>query len=836
MERRNMAAMAIGVAVLITGCSTPFADHLTRIDWGGPPAAGTMAISQPKMYRRESLIDEQRADVAMLNTLLSSSTSLSFAPEIVRDTQQITAFAAAFGLQFDPASAVEYRRDAASGELRHEFDLLKLQLQLEQLMRDAELIREKLPTQTTPVNTLDAPAQAQGGAQTSKPAGQESTKAPASGFAELSAAVEKLHAELAKRLSEMTSKPDAPKLAANPGDLLRDQLAYRGQIKAALASANLDDLHDAGGSALIRLDFQAMVLPDRARSRIPGVIQMQIENPVLTDEEWRTLYRGWLDHINLKINRSTGSGWESDPELVNLVNAGMFTLAHYYYPLQPLNTAQTGALEFACNGIAPESAARNKACGRLVIAVPQFVGTVQEGAIKPFDDYLAMLDRAPDKSAQAEQTEQTELHRSIFDLGQAVVRDCGLPQHPNTVQATEAFLLSRGIAQAQIYITAGDESVRAERAARAMLAHDRSRPVPRPLASASAAQRIERARMLLRTFEAAAYRGCEPGRLAAFRDSFPKIYVPVEFKTLLERDPRVTVYEVGPREQAQHVSSVARVANSLSMALSLAAAAPGVGRNANAAASYSRQAIGRAETFERVPALIGYAAGDQRFGWVVTPKAIFESQGEVALEQVARTLDLSVSLSIPGWWPRLSIRPTTGWGLDAAAIARGTGAMSPQAEIKVPMAPNYADHEEITARIGRGAGPSVRRIALDDRTLAGQAVAACHPTSLYIGGTNVWRATTVAVGSRKLDGTAITVAPDMSGVLLAVPALGGFVAETSSPGEELPFSVFTRYGHASGTVAYLRAPSGSCPAADKADTAAQPASIASTSKAAEVNK
>ena len=845
MDWRNIAAIprrgggpirairligAFGIVCLLAACRTPFSDKLTSIDWNGPPAVGTIAISQPKMYRRESLIDEQREDVAWLKDLLKKSESATFAPEIARETEQITTFAAALGLSFDPAGATGYWRDAETGQLQHEIDVVKLQLQLDQLKRDAELVREKLPAQTEPANNPASPPAPAAG--TSTPAAPASAAPIEKPLEQLHAAIERLTTQLAAQLGKMGGRTGVA-LAVNPSDLLRDRLAHRDLIKAALASANLDDLHDHGGSALVRLDFQAMALPDREHSRVPGVIQMQIQRPALSDDEWKILYRGWLDHVNQKINRATASGWEPDPELASLAHAGMFTLATYYYPRVPVAAASKGAPQRSsmCKGVARAHPALDEECGKLVVAVPQFKGfSVQEGAFSTFDAYFHLL--VP-PSADGN-TDATALHQLILRMGPAAVRNCGLPERPPVAARSDASDLYEGIAESHMLAAAGEELQRIDGVARKLL--DAGHTLPRMAASDPIRQRIERARFILNTFEQAVYARCPAERRAAFWRSAPQPYLPPEFKALVAREPRVAVYEVGPREQVQQVSSAARVANSLSLAFSLAAAAPGAGRNANAAANYARQALGRAETFERVPALIGFAVDSERFGWVITPKAVFEARGELALEQVARALDLSVSLSIPGWWPRVTIHLKTGWGLDAASISSGNMPMPARQPIEVPMTQNYADYEAMTARIQRGAGPGILRTELDQDILKGQAVAACHPTSLYIRGSNIWRATAVAIGSHRLDAADIKVAPDMSGVLLAVPALGDHMASQDAPGEaiaKLPFSVFTRYGQVSGTVAFRAAPHPGCAASDKPRHApAAPSSTAGAPKPA----
>src|SRR5215207_8126950 len=97
-------SFCVAAALALAACSTPYADRLSAIDWTAQPSAGTITVSQPRLYRRASLINERRLDVDWLNQLLDGSKTIDFKPEIAREVEQITTFAAALGLSFDPAA------------------------------------------------------------------------------------------------------------------------------------------------------------------------------------------------------------------------------------------------------------------------------------------------------------------------------------------------------------------------------------------------------------------------------------------------------------------------------------------------------------------------------------------------------------------------------------------------------------------------------------------------------------------------------------------------------------------------------------------------------------
>jgi hypothetical protein len=138
-----------------------------------------------------------------------------------------------------------------------------------------------------------------------------------------------------------------------------------------------------------------------------------------------------------------------------------------------------------------------------------------------------------------------------------------------------------------------DDLARIGRAANLLLRVHGLQPASPTVEPKVLAVRAARARFLLRSFEDEAYRDCHADKRKEYRDSLRLLFLPPNFEEILDNPPGIGVYEVGPREQVQQVSSVSRVANNLSLALSLAAAAPSAGAGTTAATNYSRQPIGR---------------------------------------------------------------------------------------------------------------------------------------------------------------------------------------------------------------------------------------------------
>ncbi|HEX8585476.1 MAG TPA: hypothetical protein VF680_13840 [Allosphingosinicella sp.] len=814
--RKLSFVVVLTATTALAGCGTPFSGKSTGIDWSGPQGAGTIAVSDPKMYRREALINERNDETEWIGTLLTASKTIDFKPEIAREVELITALSGALGLNFDPASGVNYRRAAETGDLQQEINTMRLQLQLDQLRRDAELVRSKFDAQTEPVNANPGTL----GDGTVTPAASITA---ASAADQLKAAIDRL-STLAGRLDAEGKGPlsSSSFSTANPGDVFRDRSAYRDLLKSARNAASLDELHDYRGTALIRLNFQATVIPDRARAKAPGIVQMKVVAPTFDAEETERVYRGWLNYINSRLNKWTGTGWEPDVELLRSAVADNFGTMEYYY------AAAAGGKDPSCAGFALTVSGMPAAgkCKSLIFAIPQFRGTsAQEGAYSSLEQYVGFFDLG---ESEAEDRRKFQRARELVPAeASKLVTNCGVSWSPPVPQGrapTPAQELDDYLRQARVRLNGGATLIEIERLARQLLA-ERNLPPAETGALTTLAARAARARMLISSFEAVAYKDCSPDQMRSAGKLERGLHIPPGFRDLTQGgEERVAIYEIGPREQVQQVSTVARNANSLALALSVAASAPGSGAAASAAAGYSRQAMGRAAALERVPAVVGYAiAAERTFGWVLGPRAALDPRGKLELEQNLRAYDLSVDLSVPASWPWVGIETVTAWAPAIGHIAGARVTRLPdeqeKALVKIPLSKNHADYEEMTKRLATGGLEEWRRATLAG-DLNGQAVSACRPATLLIKGERIWRASMALIGGHRLDGTAIRVAPDMSGILLQVPALDDHLGDVGA--SKVPIRILTPYGDVDGTVDYAPKPAAGCKAPEKKVTADAP--------------
>lgn len=639
---RTVAALAAGSMILV-GCSTPFSQS-ARYDPAVVSAAGTITVSDPKVYSREALINERARELAFLDKLIEGADTVTFKPDAMRETETLSAVTAAFGQTRDPAAGQNFRQAQDRNAIEQEIALLRRQIQYVQLLKDAELIRAALPTQTEPVNsdlgklTTDVPGSLAGG-----------VAAPS-----VETALTRLDARLTALTAQLAAeaRPVAPtSVTANPFDEFRDRQAYRNLLYAERNARALDELHDRGSAALMRVNLQATVVPDPAHPKLLGVVQVKVDPSTFDDEAKSRFLSEWLDYVNLGpsargadgkfTQRSTARALQR-ARVLAIITAGGYEVA---VP----TAAPTGSIGGLVQDFADAEESRGKDLG-------QSQGLIDSWRLDPAGPSRQVLESLCSGS---------------------------LPEnlHSTAGQERKLLLEQRHYARTRV------------------LTHQYIRKMEPWLAAlgdggtyaAQVEQEHEAAREYLLSLQAAlgSIPGCERTASALQVDAPNMAWGPLmqRLQTAAQTD-RARVYEVGPREQVQQMSTVARSANSLALAASIATASPASDRAAEAALGYSRQAMGRATTLERVPSVVGYAvASKQTFGWVLGPRTVIEPEGRIGVEQMIKPYDLSVDMSIPSWWPTLKLKVTTLWGPSPHELADGSldAGGRKQSTIEVPM-------------------------------------------------------------------------------------------------------------------------------------------------------
>jgi hypothetical protein len=752
MQNGARLLMGCGGLLLLGGCATPFAQNI-GYDPKEYNAQGSIVLSDGRLYGRELLANERREDLAWLKALVDGSKDKVFASEIAREVEQITSFAAALGLKFDPAAGLNYRRDNEVGDIQQQITVERLQIELDQLRRDTELMRQRLAEQTAPVNSNLG---ALGNANVA-----DATNAVSVSAADrLTAAIDRLLPALVGRLDKAES-PQARKptdVGISPYDEFRDRMALRDLLKSARNAASLDELHDSDGAALYRINFLATVIPDPRYIRSLGVVELQ-PVPAESTSDWKEKFlRNWIRHLNTATRyRSSDGQILEDAQTRSLEGAGLIR--------QWAVEVEEGSGD--CRGIVPNmQITANPGCGIISLYFP----VVTDNDDQPLD--IAGL-----------------------------FKQFGVVPSSNPLRP---FADARGIVSAKRQL--GSEELKVWAKHFCLNTTDDAKTTASTVSTAIGyAQALQRNQKLIReVHEVIKDAGYAANRLSANKDhlrdgteflaqleqalsgvdectarNFYRAKSPIEtrFWTGLERridavQKDIRVYDVGPREQAQQVSTVARAANSLALAASIAGSDPSSGAAAEAAANYSKQAAGRAQAFERIPMVVGYAGikkgeatgGQPYFGWVFGPKAQIDvKKNKIQTAHVLKAHDVSVDLVAPRWWPGITFMVKSIWGPSATLLAGGALSATSTSTIRVSLPKSAGDFDAFTDFLD-----GERRFTSSDLTVNGM-VSGCETTYLTItGGRGVWRTSQALVMGRLIEGGDVNLLPSMDGVLVKV--------------------------------------------------------------------
>lgn len=706
---------------------------------------GTITLSDPKLYTRESLISERARDIRWLNKLILDSEDNSkvyFKPELIREFEQITSMSAAIGLKFDPVEAINFSRNKESSDIQHEIDVLKTQLQLDQLRKDAELLRAGLNDQTSSVNS-DLGKLSAGGSNSIN------SSISASAVDQLKAAIDKLDTSLKSRLDATGQSPSTVNIPTSPFDDFRDRSAYRDMLKAAQNSAGLDELHDFSSSRLIRLNFQANVIPDQANLDSLGAIQIKVDEPNPNDEKTQKFLRDWLVYMNTNLNfRNLDRLNVKNPTIKKLLLSGSFEKVEVagHELLLPV------MLDSAGKQLWPSTIYNNSGWGDSDSKRKEKQEVAEKEYFESIEKFVAISKNV------CLAGNQWEDWSALFPLS--------VQEAINREYSIFYIQLVDKVAHA---INPNDEGVDSDEVNKI----------------------LEDGRRLRN--RASIYYGPES---QCAKDYLANLRGPTNqsrWKSITEiekvANKKVRIYEIGPREQVQQISTAARSASSLALAASIAANVPGQALGANAASGYSKQLMARASAVERLPAVVGFShAGDGSFGWVIGPRATVDGAGGIDVVQLLKTYDLSVDMSVPGWWPVLNLDISTVWAPSPEEIANGN--IVPQVEvitpntdkskppvkklepakpksIAVPLARNSIDQFDALTDYLVGGGIQDVKISW----VKGGPINACEPSNLMIVGDNIWRAKQVFVLGQSIGEDKITILADMSGILVTVPAI-----------------------------------------------------------------
>ena len=852
----HFRALGPGLAALaLSSCTNPYALSITDIRYpDGKQRTGVIQVTDAKLYSREALINERRDEIEYLEEQLEGSRTQTFEPQIIRELEVISSLSAAIGLKFSPTEALNFQRDLAQSEVKDQIDDLKLQLALESLQKDAELFRKEIAERETASSDLP----------TAEAGSDLSTGNLDAAASQLTKAVADLHKSLGDRLNAETKLARTNANAKlDPSDLFLDRAAYRDLIKSAMTAERLDDLHDKNGAALMRFHFAATVLPPEKKNMDTlGVLRMEVEEPEFSEVEINELYLLWLNYVNRNLNLSRYRLVPVDPsemaklektcgENLDCLLQGKFEQRLEFYPnprffnlgspddyfrIVTFEAPRNQGKLDQCGGFRSISTQNTDDCLYISIALP-----VTDAGLATVDlgDMLDSKFRTSEK--------QRKKIRKLRESPGLAESDPMLLESESCVGASTLFA-TKEMREAKEFLQIEQQALNAMR----FVATFTTETELDPFVSFWIGDRLMKFSAL--SAEARAFVKFAAGEsktcgLEALAQS-ASISAPAAFKEFIEgeiEDLGVRIYEVGPRERAQQLSTVARASDAIGLAAAIAGELPSVGIGLSGDVNYSRTATGKADARERSPLVVSFAepaykkdmgteeiskekkqeegagaetrtevsdsangGGDEKskaaFGWLLGPRiALNPKKQKLELHHYTAPYELTADLSMPGWWPHVTFDVQTAWAPDWRTETGSTMDLNNDGEEKkslsrkmhVDLAPNASDMASLTNLLVQKKSLLATSLYPSITKISPQAISACAKNvTLRIEGDNIWRSERVIVGGQEFKDTAVRVTPDMNGVLVDVDPRKLPQSKVMTPGDTITVRVMNQDGEA----------------------------------------
>lgn len=786
-------AYAALISSTLAACANPYGLKLNSINLEAEQTSGVIQFTDPKLYKREALINERKGERAYLNKLLGKAEADTFTiqPEIVRELETIRAFSASLGLKVDPAAGANFQRDTEIADLKHQYELTRLDMQLSQLKRDAELLKDQLDKQQAPSQPAGTPD--------SSSAVNSNVTAP--DLATLITQIETLRGKLEARLGADVPPPKKTTGVAGPIDTFNDISAYRDVLKSAINAASLDELHDKDGNSLFRVQLKATVLPGtKDYLDTLGVLRMEVGPPTLSNEDKRQLYLKWLLHVNRNLNLVPDPRTppeeqriRTSPGLVTLGQIGdLYEITFLELPKLGLKAAEQAKADTQCKGV-QQAQLRPDLCWYVRIATPPMSpngvtpAQLLDVSVQFPDSATGTLLGARKSLITGKDYQGAGIPVDTFKLddkcegfkspASSTAVLLGADEKEKGTTPEEALAKAQSVRTWWPYVSAVIGFLTEIDVSNSAVAQS----IPSQLSQTlDKIRSVHEAAGAFLVAVAAKNPPCGAQILTPANTVTPPLFNTIIDK--IQTETRTTVYDVAPIERVQRVSTAARAADAIALAAAAAGQLPSYGIGASGNFAYSRTATGKADALERVPLVVGFAEPGTNtnekktmpsFGWLLGPQVSVDPEKQaLVLSQRVKPYDLYADLSLPGWWPYFELKTYTAWAPNWRSASNGHTILTDNAlerVVRVPMAQNSADLDGLTTLlIEKSTGERVAYPSI--LSIEPQVVSACAGSIKFqVRGENIWRASLVHVGGLAIRDADIEVLPDMRGVLVSVP-------------------------------------------------------------------
>lgn len=803
MRRALLGWTLSGVVIgALPACSSIQPYILERIDYSKTQQPALILVGDPKVYSRETLINDRRAEEEFLQELLKETMidaaeikkatpdfRSRFEPQLLSEIRSIEALTTALGVSFDPSQGAAAQRDNRLASLQAELAAKQIETDIARQEKVLEAVRAAKPPEA---NLTERSSTSTGNSGKPETKAVEFDTRLANMQNRLDAqrmTLEKLQADSLPNVRKTEAKP-------NPRDLLQDIQAYRSELRSALNATRLDDRHADLGKALLRLQFDASIFPGNQSSRQWGAARLTVVEPKIDKYKLEQLYFSWLGYAAARLNMRGRTGTYIDNDLYYGVtfDATYYSLlvATGLYDVTPIYFSKNHQIGHNPRDACLMGARKLNECYALYLPVPKGLGGDIQNAVQG-------------AGARASKPARRALNIAL----QGVAHGIKVNELP-IKRGAKAFIV---------------DLIRLLEMEDGFADPDAGRCVPGNYHSDC--------------FEVNA-RFCQDGRIW---DDDHASYL---FACILTGNvshvghkPDVSVYEVGPIELAERRSTVASAAHSFEAAVALAAALPNAGVGIDAGLGYMQAVSGKVDALERLPLVIGFANeggvmategeipptanphdefNPARFGWLFGPR-MQVNEREKKLELIHRPANYKVSadLSVPGWWPHIDLGVQTAWignwnpgaGMFRECDAGEAAVCSTNyRRIRVPIPASMETFNGLTEFVLRARGRILPNQPTIVRVYPSTLSACAKDIRFVIEGSNLWRTPQVYLGGVELDEP--RVLPNMRGLSASANidkffALSAGQDRKESDSTDLELTVATRDGVASAGIRILGA-------------------------------
>jgi hypothetical protein len=739
------------IFLTLSGCHY----RVDEVDYKKPQSRAAILIGDPQIYSRASLINDRRRETEYLQQLLKNSdvnstgsSYVKFTPQIIRDLKTVETLSANLGLKFGQTIG----STPSTAGLAQQIESAKLQAQLAVLQKQIEGIQNAaVPAVTIPSPELST---------TNASAATQANASPTVSWPDISSLQSTIKSiqEQLKNLSSTSLSATAPannyQELADPRDDFIDRQAYRRDIRAALSEAQLDNVHDRGGNALYRLQFQATVLPPDGKTKQWGAVKMTIEPPVLTEDDIRREYLNWLRYLSTMLSdtqyiegteKQNLNAYNYDRYINRLANIGHFNIVDI--------VEKKGSNEYYC-----------------------------------LDHQSASYEQLKTKTYPSDPAVKTKTHEKygIFAIPPDLFLQLGCEQYSHGDPLFNKKLDNDQLASIIDFIGKYRLSDIFKILSKRLNFSLNFINIPDTFKSAILNDPKSRTDCY--------YKSDQPCFKAAGGDATQPGYA-------------WRAYSVLPRELVQRLGVTTESSQSLQTALTVAAqVSPTLAGGLDI--GYLRQSNARAEALSRQPLVVGFAGTEPDnfdakgyFGWLFGPQFAVKDEKRLSLQQMVRTYGVNADISIPGWWKYVKLDIHSAWvaNWSDANVLNTKDDNSVKRTVvykRVNLPITDGVYEALTNFIAaKDVGEQATRLYA--RSVVPNVVPACTSSVTFqIGGTNIWRADNIYLGGVKAKN--VTVSPDMQGVAAEfdMAAVFGSMVKTDSTVQQIPLTVSAEQGAA----------------------------------------